>query len=350
MKNTWRLGDISFVAMLLTAVAAPSFAVNAPQLGAAAGFTIIDSATANAQARLDAQRAYNELFGSACVDITNQDLNNQRFAPGVYCINKNSDFNGQVVLDAQGNENAVFVFRVNGKLSVWPDSIMQLVGGARSQNVFWAINGLATFGTNARAAGTFIAVGPISFGRGGDNPIYDERGLIDGRLISLNDRVTASPLVSVGFIPSFVSAPLPPSYIPPAPVISAPASTGIVTVVNNDPHFVVFVDGLRVENGQRVSVVPGAHTVSEVVISDAQYWMPVWSGDCAGNGLNGIVTVNAGDQKTCAVTNALAVSGALPGLPNTGASGPYLTLLNLFGLALIGILLWEERRFKASLS
>ncbi len=350
MKNIWHIGDISLVAMLLMAVAAPSFAVNASQLGAAANFTIIDSATTNAQARIDAGRAYNELWGSACVDITNQDLNNQRFAPGVYCINKNSDFNGQVMLDARGDANAVFVFRVNGTFSIWPDSVIQLVGGALPQNVFWVINGSALLGTSVRAAGTFIAVGPVSFGRGGDNLAFDEDGLVDGRLISLNGRVSVPARVRVGFIPSFVSVPTPPVYTAPAPVIVTSASTGIITAMNNNPHFVVFVDGLRVENGQRVSVVPGVHTVSEINVSDAQYWMPVWSGDCAGNGLNGIVSVNAGDAKVCTVTNALAVGGALPGLPNTGASGPYLTLLNLFGLALIGMFVWEERRSRVSLS
>lgn len=348
MKKSSRYSNYALAGVLLLAVATPLFAAQAPQLGAAAGYTILDSTTLNAQARVDAQRVYSELFTGACVDLTNQNLNNQRLGPGIYCINKNADFNGQVFLDARGDANAVFVFRVNGNFSIWPDSVVFLAGGARAENIFWVINGSAIFGTSAHAAGTFIAVGPISFGRGGDNPIYDERGSVDGRLISLQGKVTVSPQVTVGFIPQFGIISPPPTIIvqpAPAPVVS----TGQLTVINTNPHFALFVNGYRVVSGKQSVLAPATYTISEINVSSVNYNAPSYSGDCVQNGLNGIVTLNAGDQKTCVIENAVG-SGVFPGLPNTGASGSYLILLNIFGLALIGFFIWDERRFRKLVS
>ncbi len=350
MKKSSLYIDYALVGALLLAIAAPSFAVNAPNIGAVAGYTILDSTTPNTQARVDAQRIYNELFTGVCADLTNQDLNNQRLAPGAYCINKNSDFNGQIFLDARGDANAVFVFRVNGNLSIWPDSVVQLAGGARAENIFWVANGSISIRTNAHAAGTFIAVGPISFGRGGDNPIYDERGIVDGRLISLQGKVTVSPLVTIGFIPPLGVI----SSIPIIPLIpqSAPmpvGTTGLLTVINTNSHFALFVNGYRVVSGQQSVLAPATYTISEINVSSVNYGAPSYSGDCTQNGLNGIVILQAGDQKTCVVGNTVG-SEIFPGLPNTGASGSYLMLFNLFGLALMGIFVWEERRFKKSVS
>lgn len=347
MKNIYRVVDIALIGGLLMGVAAPLIAATAPNLGAAAGYTIIDINTPNVQVRSDAQRVYNELFASPCAaDLTHQDLNNQRLIPGVYCINENTTLNGQVIFDARGDANAVFVVRFNGAFSVAANAAHILTGGAEPRNIFWAVNGPLSFGVNAQVAGTFIAVGSVAAGYSGGGSAFDERGTVNGRLISLNDRVTVAPRVTVGFIaPPSASITPPFLYVSPS-VVTSPILTGMVTVINTDSNFVVFVDGLRVESGEPASLVPGTHTVSEVNISNAQYWMPVWGGDCAGNGLNGVVTVNAGEHKTCVVTNEVA----LPGLPNTGASGPYLMLLNLFGLALIGMFVWHERRFRLALS
>ena len=81
MKNTPRWSDVSLVAGLLMVLAAPLLAVNAPNLGSAAGYTIIDSLSP-ASARADAERAYNELFTATfTADIPRVDLQNPLLFP-----------------------------------------------------------------------------------------------------------------------------------------------------------------------------------------------------------------------------------------------------------------------------
>ena len=331
---------------LLMLVAAPLFAVTAPSLGTAAGYAILDINTPNAtQARVDAYTVYNQLLNMQCTtDLTRQNLNNQRLIPGVYCVSGNYDFNGQVLLDAQGDPNALFVFKLSTLFTVWPDSRVLLVGGAQAQNVFWQVGGKVLIGTSADVTGTVVTVDSITFGRGADNPVFDERGMVNGRLWSVEKTVTVPAQVTVGFQspPVSISTPVVQQSV------SEPANSfGWLTVINNDSNFTLFVNGYRVESGRQYPFAPGTYTVSEVNVSHLEYSAPIMSGACAQNGLNGVVTLAANDQKTCTVTNTLfpyryGGTIAYPTLPNTGGGGAYIPLINAAGMILIMAFIAEE--------
>lgn len=381
--------DIALLGGLLAAIAAPSFAVSLPFTGTAAVYPIIDQNTGNAQARADVQTAYNGLLATACTtDMTHTDMNNQRLVSGVYCFSTGTILNGQVLLDAQNDPSAVFVFKMNNHFDVWPNATVVLLGGARPENIFWQVGGKVSIGVNAQFAGTVVSMNSITMGGGASSSVFDDKGMVNGRLWSVANTVSVPPRATVGL---FATTPLPYSYIAPTyatPSVSLPAAAHLA-VSSNDSNFALFVNGARVSAGQRYSFAPGTYAVTEVNLSGTDYGMPVWSGACSQNGLSGIVTLNAGDDKTCTVTNTVSypvqyqqpayqwqgsacancqpTTCALcqsacnagcqpttctgvcavqqPGLPNTGFGGSYLPILNMIGLVILTAFVWQETRY-----
>jgi hypothetical protein len=63
--------------------------------------------------------------------------------------------------------------------------------------------------------------------------------------------------------------------------------------------FQAMIDNVDVDWGTAVAVTPGSHTASEVN-SLLDYHPHPWAGDCAEDGT---VTLSAGDQATCTITN-----------------------------------------------
>ena len=368
MKKYPYLVDFALVGALLALIAAPSFAITMPSIGAAAGYSIIDSATPNAQAKADAQNAYNEILSMACsADMTDQNMNNQRLMAGVYCFSTPTVLNGQVLFDAKGDSYAVFVMKIASRFDVWPDAEVILVGGAQPQNVFWLAGGAVTIGTSAHFVGTVISMNSIVFGYGGNNTVFDERGIVNGRLWSIGNTVTVPSRVAVGFIPPVGNAYViqPQSQLPPPP----PAPSGaLLSVIVNEPGFVPFVNGKRVASGMKTTFPTGIYTISEINTSAVEYSAPVFSAGCSQNGLTGVITLNAGDDKVCVINNtpvsgwptgpavAACSGGCAPTMPNTGRSadtafgGSYLPLLNMFGLMLVIGFVWQEKLYGKRLS
>lgn len=376
MKKYSAYIDIALVASLFAAIAAPSFAlVNGPSLGSAAGYPIIDTATQNAQARADAQTAYTELMGRGCTsDMTGVNMNNQRLYSGIHCFSTGTVLNGQVLLDAQGDSNSVFIFRMNQRFDVWANATVVLTNGARPENIFWVVAGPVTIGTNVQLAGTVISMNSITLGVT-SGQVFDDRGSVNGRLWSVGSTVSVSPRAPIGFFQPLVNVIYPtPQATYQAPQYSyAPqqGTSGYLTVSSNEVNFALFVDGSRVTSGQRYSFPAGTHTVTEINFSGAEYGAPSYSGGCAQNGLAGAVVLNAGDEKTCIVTNTPSAyspayvsgyqsscmngcqpvcDGGCPGLPNTGADGAYLPVVSMIGLLLITGFVWQETRSIKALS
>lgn len=393
--------DIALLGGLLAAIAAPSFAVSLPFTGTAGAYPIIDQNTGNAQARADVQTAYNGLLAASCTtDMTRVDMNNQRLVSGVYCFSTGTILNGQVLLDAQNDPNAVFVFKMNNRFDIWPNATVVLLGGARPENIFWQVGGTVTIGVNSQFAGTVVSMNSVTMGGGAASSVFDDKGTVNGRLWSVASTVSVPPRAVVGLFPV---APLPYSYVSPTYAVPPAPTAAYLTVSSNDNNtFALFVNGARVSGAARYSFAPGTYTVTEVNLSGTDYGTPTWSGACSQNGLSGIVTLNAGDDKTCIITNTVSyapqyqyqyqqpayqyqqpvyqvqggvcgtcqpttcvacqpacntacqpttcVTGcaavAQPGLPNTGFGGSYLPMLNMIGLLILTAFVWQETRYE----
>lgn len=140
-------------------------------LGAFSGFPpgVVDGQihVANAtssQAATDVITAYDFLTGVACGSTIGVTLgNNQILTPNVYCLTgAASTLNDTLFLDAQGDANALFIFKIDGSLSTNKFSNVVLINAARLDNVYWQINGALEVGDSSIFRGTILANGAIN--------------------------------------------------------------------------------------------------------------------------------------------------------------------------------------------
>jgi hypothetical protein len=82
--------------------------------------------------------------------------NNLVLTPNVYLMNAAAVLTDTLYLNAQGNENAVFVIKINGALTTSTYAKVKLINQAQSKNVFWVINGAATINNYSEIRGTII--------------------------------------------------------------------------------------------------------------------------------------------------------------------------------------------------
>ncbi len=143
----------------------------------------IHSADAAALAAQDAvTAAYNSLVGQACTrDLTGQDLGGQTLTAGVYCFSSSAQLTGTLTLDAQGNANAVFIFKMGSTLTTASASSVVLINGASAGNVFWQVGSSATLGTTTSFAGNILALASITVTTG---------VRVTGRTLARNGAVT----------------------------------------------------------------------------------------------------------------------------------------------------------------
>lgn len=139
------------------------------------------------QAAIDVDVAYSFLFAKTCGPVLGTTLgNNQVLTPNVYCLGGASSLNGDLILDGQGNPNAIFIFKIDGALSTSTFANVILINSASMCNVYWQINGKFELGENSVFRGTVIANGDISLLEGA--ALYG-RGLSREGAISLHNNI-----------------------------------------------------------------------------------------------------------------------------------------------------------------
>lgn len=132
-------------------------------------------------ARLDAGTAFTTASGQTGATLVTVELGGQTLTPDLYQSAGVLQITGTLVLDAQGDANAVFIFRSLSALTTASSSVVQLDNGADACNVFWIVPSSATLGTNSTLVGTVIANTSISALTG---------TTVTGRLLALNGAVT----------------------------------------------------------------------------------------------------------------------------------------------------------------
>lgn len=80
---------------------------------------------------------------------------------GVYKWNNAVKITENITLS--GGEDDVWIFQIDGDLTVQPDVTITLLNGASAENIFWQVKGNTTIGTNAHVEGTILAKGGIEF-------------------------------------------------------------------------------------------------------------------------------------------------------------------------------------------
>src|SRR5579872_699308 len=139
-----------------------------------------DAVAATAQGSVTA--AYTNLAGQACTqDLTGQDLGGKTLTAGVYCFSSSAQLTGTLTLNAQGNANAVFIFKIGSTLTTASGASVVLINGGSLCNVFWQVGSSATLGTGTSFAGNILALTSITLTTG---------ATVTGRVLARNGAVT----------------------------------------------------------------------------------------------------------------------------------------------------------------
>ncbi|CAN5480508.1 hypothetical protein BH10BAC6_BH10BAC6_16380 [soil metagenome] len=88
---------------------------------------------------------------------------------------------GDLTFDAKGNPDAIFIIKIRAALNVAKNTKIILAGGARSKNIYWAVDGAVSVLDNSVFKGTIVANGAIHFYGGSE---------LDGRALSIVGAVT----------------------------------------------------------------------------------------------------------------------------------------------------------------
>lgn len=175
--------------------------------GAITGFTAANldgniseaSDPVSVQASADVIAAYSDLNAIACgVIVTGTSLGSgQTLTPNVYCLGGALNITGDLILDAQGDPNALFIFKVGGALSTLTNAKIILINGASKYNVYWRVYGAVELNTGTQFSGTIVGEGAITL----NGSTLNGRALAILGAIVLNGSVitsNCSPMIVVG--------------------------------------------------------------------------------------------------------------------------------------------------------
>lgn len=155
------------------------------------------SSIGTAQAALDLKTAYDQLMALPVTNTSHTPAfgSGETIYPGVYFIAGAASVAGTLILDAQGNSNALFVIKTGGAMAAGAATIIELANGAEARNVFWVSEGSPSVGAASTMKGTMI-------GHNGAASMA-ATGSLEGRLLTILGAVTFGPGTAI--IPTGIS-------------------------------------------------------------------------------------------------------------------------------------------------
>ena len=154
---------------------------------------------ASAQCATDLLTAYNQLY-SAVKTFDHAPLlgDGETLVAGVYNISGETTLDLGLTLDANGDANAVFIFKVGGTFSTNAGAKVHLINGAMASNVYWVVEGKVSLASNTKMSGTIIA----------NNAAIDltTNDTIEGRALTTTGAITVSGVLA--YTPVVAGAPL----------------------------------------------------------------------------------------------------------------------------------------------
>ncbi|MFT5847367.1 ice-binding family protein [Psychroserpens sp.] len=153
-------------------------------IGAISGFdssTVVNGSIQNnnnitEQAVLDLNATIVQINGTITTSIHNPVFGSETLTPGVYSQAGAASLAGTLTLDAQGDPNAKFIFKIGGAFSTAAGATVVLINCASSENIFWLSGGAISMAASTTISGNLISnPGAIGIGSGGS---------INGRMLS----------------------------------------------------------------------------------------------------------------------------------------------------------------------
>lgn len=207
---------------------------------------------------------------------------------------------GTLTLDAQGDSNAVFIFKIGSTLTTASNSVVRVINGGQSCNVFWQVGSSATIGTGTAFVGNILALASITMMTGVS---------MDGRALARTGAVTLDSNAVTAAICS--AAPIAPTLgkaFSPVTINGGEVSRLIITLSNpgeTDASLTApLIDTLP--SGVVVALLPNPSTtcVGGVVIANA--------GESTVTLTDGAIPANGSCTLTVNVTAALGGPTSTP--------------------------------------
>lgn len=160
----------------------------------------LDALYALLKAKMPTNTSHLPVFGNATVT-------GEVLIPGIYDLIGATSVLTNLTLDAEGDQNALFIIRVIGTLSTAASTKMILANAALANNVFWVIDGPVSMAAGTIMKGTILSNGYAIAGASGVN--------LEGRLFSTNGAITYGPgiaalpvgnsVINLGLLAPFVA-------------------------------------------------------------------------------------------------------------------------------------------------
>jgi len=225
-----------------------------------------------AQAAAEVSTAYMYLDALTCGSVIGTTLGSgQILQPDIYCLGGASTINGNLILDAAGDQNAIFIFQIDGALATTTLSSVTLINSASLCNVFWQVNGAVSLGNSSVFVGTIIAEGAIELLQ---NATLNGRGLSTAGAISLDDNIVTQP---TGISPS-------------APIITA---NGATTICIGDSVTL---------SGNVGGIWSTGQTTSSIIVKTAGDYYVINSNGCGSDTSNHILVTTFLDDEAPIIT------------------------------------------------
>lgn len=134
------------------------------------------------QAQSDVTAAYTELAGRKCnANLTGVDLGGLTLKQGVYCLSSSAQLTGTLILDAENDPAALFIFQIGSTLTTASNASVVMVRSGGECRVFWQVGSSATLGTGTTFTGNILALTSIALGT---------RASLAGRALAQHGAVT----------------------------------------------------------------------------------------------------------------------------------------------------------------
>ena len=186
-------------------------------------------------AKDDLVTAYNNAAGRPGPTLIATELGGKTLYPGVYYSASGTfQITGTLTLDAQGNDENVFIFLTDSTLVTASQSVVRVINGARFCRIFWKVGSSATLGTYSLFRGHIFALASITATTG---------AWIQGQLLAQTGAVTLDSNTIINGECTNTTPPYVPPTFPPTSPTSLPP-TGDNTTGMTTPGFLIISAGV----------------------------------------------------------------------------------------------------------
>ncbi|MFC4586352.1 ice-binding family protein [Sphaerisporangium corydalis] len=233
------------------------------------------------QAKNDLSTAFDDATARPVTATVPVELGGGTKTPGVYDSPAGTfGITGTLTLDAQGDPNAVFIFKAASTLITASASDVTLVNGAQACNVFWLVGSSATLGTNSTLRGNILAQASITVTTG---VIVEGRALARTAAVTLDTDTITRPSCGESATSTAITLTSSANPTPVSQRVSIVATVKTTTGTAIPTGLVVFTDGQKTILGAvaldgtgravlNIATLPaGIHRIKAVYVGTAAF-------------------------------------------------------------------------------